>query len=583
VTVLLLALLGLVPQQGTQPLRKAELVRLLATKALSKPDIAARVRRNCVTFHPSLRDRADLRAAGADDAVLAAIDECLRAAAPVARAAPERPSAPAAAPTPAPAARPIRPPVAPLRVMVSQQIATPVGTGTDVAVQLYRGTDPLPGVELLLRGASAIPGGVTQDPVAITDWRGVATFHVLAGTTPGMYRLTVAMPNGPPLGPTTRIDFITTPVAAPPPPPRPVVSDGLTRFTQGAELHGTAGSTLAVPLVLEVRDTTGAPFVGQAVTLTATGGTVQPDRATSDRSGTVRVQVTLGERAGPVVVTAQLGTLTRTATLYADAGPAHALVVERRGAALPGQLTLTSRDSVVLRVVARDAHGNRTALETFAASATGRAIELRSTVITDSAAVVTLAPKKTGAGELVLSGSGLVARVGVDVALPGAQGGAWAIGARSAWLGWNTPWLALPNFTGISGATWSVFGRRTLAGGLSLALGAAAGSLSAERTTGNASLLLAEGYGRVELALVPRGAVSPVLSLGGGGYRLKSGDGGQTFYHTNTFWSGGGGVDVAVSPSVTLELRLDRHWMRDTKQGHVATLWPAAVGVRAAL
>ena len=55
--------------------------------------------------------------------------------------------------------------------------------------------------------------------------------------------------------------------------------------------------------------------------------------------------------------------------------------------------------------------------------------------------------------------------------------------------------------------------------------------------------------------LVPWGVVSPVLALGGGAYRLKSSDGGQTFYHTNTFWSGGGGLDVAVSPSVTRRSR----------------------------
>jgi hypothetical protein len=173
--------------------------------------------------------------------------------------------------------------------------------------------------------------------------------------------------------------------------------------------------------------------------------------------------------------------------------------------------------------------------------------------------------------------------VGVDVTLIGVQGTAWAIGARSAWLGSNDPWLAMPNLTGISGADWSVFGRRTLVGGLSLALGGAAGSLTADRTTGNVSLVLLEGYGRAELSLVPRGVVSPVLALGAGAYRLRSADGGRTFYHTNTFWSGGAGVDVAVSPSVTLELRLERHWMRDTNQGHVATLWPLAGGVRAGL
>src|SRR5881398_2554435 len=95
--VLLLVTLGVLPfqsarAQGTQPLRKAELVRTLARRALSKPQIASLVRRNCVTFQPTAHDRAELRAAGADDAVLAAIDQCLRAR--LARAAPPPPPPP---------------------------------------------------------------------------------------------------------------------------------------------------------------------------------------------------------------------------------------------------------------------------------------------------------------------------------------------------------------------------------------------------------------------------------------------------------------------------------------------------------
>src|SRR5256885_13712993 len=385
--------LGLLTQQGAQPLRKAELVRLLATKARPKADVVALLRRNGVTFQPSQRDRADLRAAGADDAVLGAIDQCLRARA----AAAPSPPAPAPAAVPPPARAPTPPAVAPWRVIVSAQVAAPAGGTADISVQLYRGADPKPGVELLLRGASAIPGGATQDPVAITDWRGVATFHVLAGNTPGEHRLTVAIPTGPPLGPPTRIDFITTPVAPPPPPPpRPVVSDGLTRFTQGVDLHGSAGSALPVPLVLEVRDTTGAPFVGQQVTVTAAGGTVEPAVATTDRSGLVRVRVSLGERAGPVTVTAKVGPLTRTATVYADPRVTRELVLERGGVSIIGRLTLTSRDTVKLRVRARDAHGNRTTLDDFAATTTGRAVELRSAVMAESAAVVTLAPRRNG-------------------------------------------------------------------------------------------------------------------------------------------------------------------------------------------
>src|SRR5881396_1476090 len=65
--VLLLVTLGVLPiqlarAQGTQPLRKAELVRMLARRALSKPQIATLVRRNCVTFQPTAHDRAGLPA-----------------------------------------------------------------------------------------------------------------------------------------------------------------------------------------------------------------------------------------------------------------------------------------------------------------------------------------------------------------------------------------------------------------------------------------------------------------------------------------------------------------------------------------
>ena len=589
---LLLVTLGVLPAraaraQGTKPLRKAELVRMLATRAIPKADVAALVRRNCVTFQPTAHDRTDLSAAGADEAVLTALDQCLRAR--LARAAPPPPSAAAPAPAP-PLARPSAPP--PLRVVASDQMAAPAGTAFDVVAQLFRGTTPQPGVDLVLRGASAMPGGVTRDPAATTDEHGVVTFRILAGLTPATYRLTVVLPDGRSLGPGSQIDFVTSPVspptpvarAEPPPAPRPVISEPLTRFTPGAELHGTVGSALGQALVLEVRDTAGAPIAGQRVTIVATGGTVTPGSGESDAAGLVRVRVTLGERAGPTVVTARVGTLTRTATVRADAGPAHALVVERSDTPVTGSLTLRSRDTVALRVVARDEYGNRAALDGFAATTTrgGRAFRLKSTVA-DSAGVVTLEPRRTGAGELTLSASGLRTRLAVDVVLPGTLVRPWGIGARSEWLGSNHPWIALPGLTGMSGADFGLFGRRTVAGGLSLALGAAAGSLNADRTTGTVSLQLLEGYGRAEWALVPRGAVSPVVSLGAGGYRLKSGDNGQTVFHTNTFWSGGGGVDVVVSPSVIVEVRVERQWLRDTKQGHVATLWPIAAGVRVGL
>jgi hypothetical protein len=567
--------------QGAKPLRKVELVRLLGSRALSKPAIAALVRRNCVTFRPTARDRADLRLAGADDAVFAAIDQCLRARAAAAQALP-----PVAAPAPA------QPRRAPLRMETSGQVNALAGTEAEVVVQLYRGTVPQAGVALVLRGARGIPGGLSLDPVALTDQRGAATFHVLAGTTPGTYSLTLAVQNGAAVP--GEIQFVTMPPAgaraeapAPPPPPPPapprVPAVQFTEFS-GAGQHGAPRTALPKPLFLEVRDETGKPITGEAVTFAITSGAVTPRVAASDSAGVIPVRVTLGERAGPVVITANVGSFIRTTTVYADPGPPHELVVERGDAPVVGGVVIRSRDTVVLRVVALDAYGNRTTLENFSATTSGRAVALRSAEARDSIGIMKLEPRRNGPSTIDVSASGLRVRAAVEVALPAAPGSPWAIGIRGGWLGANTPWLAVANLTGISGPEGSVFGRRALAGGVSVALGGEVGSLTLDRSiAGSVSATLLEGYARVEWALVPRGPVSPVVSLGGGGYRVKSSDDGQTVYHTNAFWSGGVGVDVELSPTVTAEARFERQWFRDTGFGHVGTLWPLEAGFRIGL
>src|SRR3989442_14407952 len=298
VRLALWGLLSLAPAfaQGTAPVRKVERVRLLGSRAMSKAQVTALVRRNCVTFRPSERDRADLRAAGADDAVFTAIDQCLRARAASRPTAP--PAAPAPAPTLAPAPRPsAAAPAPPLRIVASREIAALAGTEAAVPVQVYRGAVPQPNVEVILRGASAVPGGLTRDPVAITDQRGIATFRILAGPTPGTYRLTAALPSS---GAATLIAFVTTPVTRPTPapaPPPPVPAEALTQFTRGAGQHGTVGSTLG-PLVLEVRDTTGAALAGQPVTFAVSAGAVSPPAAETDMAGAPRGRGALAQRPG---------------------------------------------------------------------------------------------------------------------------------------------------------------------------------------------------------------------------------------------------------------------------------------------
>lgn len=91
--------------QGVAPLRKSDLVRLLSGSVMTQTEIAQLVTKNCLTFTPTDRDRADLQRLGAEAPVLTAVDGCARRASRRVTAA--RP--PAAAPPPV-QAQPVRTP-----------------------------------------------------------------------------------------------------------------------------------------------------------------------------------------------------------------------------------------------------------------------------------------------------------------------------------------------------------------------------------------------------------------------------------------------------------------------------------------
>ena len=123
--------------QQREPLRKSELVRLLTGSTVQKPEIAELVRRNCLSFTPTARDRLDLVALGADTAILKRVDECARRAAapatapqPAARSPvvlPPRPAAPVRRPAPPPPV-PARPAPAPPRLAPARRVISPART-----------------------------------------------------------------------------------------------------------------------------------------------------------------------------------------------------------------------------------------------------------------------------------------------------------------------------------------------------------------------------------------------------------------------------------------------------------------------
>ena len=129
-----LAAVALVAALQGQPLRKSDLIRLLSGSTFSQDEIAAMVRRTCLSFTPSSRDRADFTSLGASPVVLREIDACTRraqaraAAPPVVRRAP----APVAPPTvtPSPITRPAVTPPAAVRVPAAAPSRTGFVGGT---------------------------------------------------------------------------------------------------------------------------------------------------------------------------------------------------------------------------------------------------------------------------------------------------------------------------------------------------------------------------------------------------------------------------------------------------------------------
>jgi len=173
---LVLAFLGAVATAAAQappPLDKTELIRLLTNPLFAQTEVADVVRRSCLTFHPTERDWADLRNAGAGGEVIASAAACDN----------RRSSGGSASP-------PVDETVQPITaVALPAEIVTTVGTGANVRVRLSRGRTPLRRTTLALRGTTAL--GLARDASAVTDDSGIAVFRLPAVARAGSHQFEI--------------------------------------------------------------------------------------------------------------------------------------------------------------------------------------------------------------------------------------------------------------------------------------------------------------------------------------------------------------------------------------------------------
>jgi hypothetical protein len=297
-------------------------------------------------------------------------------------------------------------------VPLTARISAPVGGTASVGVAVKRGNAAVSGAHLVLRGSGR---GAAPDAEAVTDDRGIALFRFPAGGTPGTMLLGVAGGAGSPaLDVPATIELTVT--AAPLPPVAPVPSRLLRRpspartgFVAGSGQRGVVGERAPLPVIFEVRDSTGAPVVGEAVTLSVTNGGLVDASMETDSSGHVHATVVFGGRAGtPTVVMATVGSIARQVALYPSAGRPAQLVLEQGGVALGRQLILGTEGPTVVRVLSRDAFGNAVPLVGLRA-AVGDDHVVRVTAVTSDSlgGWVTLRAGHAGTTNLVLQGAGV--------------------------------------------------------------------------------------------------------------------------------------------------------------------------------
>ena len=403
---------------GTQPgpLRKTDLIRLLTGNTMTSAQIATLVQRNCLSFAPTARDRQQLVQLGADSTILARIDACARAAR--ARAAAPRPAV--AQPLPAPVEPPAPlPPPGLVAVPLTRRIAVPAGGVASVGIALKRGTEAVSGTRLVLRGSGRL-SGADADAEAVTDEFGIAQFRFPVGRRAGTVQLSAATVEGEALSGPAEIELATFAPAPPTPPPAPVAprpAPARTGFASGMGQRGRVGETAPLPVVFEVRDSSGAALRGVPVTLTIENGQLLDAPSATDSLGQVRAQVVFGDRAGvPTVITGSAGAIVRQALLYPTPGAPAQLVVLLDGNMLVSQVTFQSGRVATLRIFCRDAFGNLVPLAALS-GATGDERRLRVTGVTSDSlgGAITVTAERAGATTLVIQGTGLRAEFTAQV------------------------------------------------------------------------------------------------------------------------------------------------------------------------
>jgi hypothetical protein len=335
-----------------------------------------------------------------------------------------------------------------------------------------------------------------------------------------------------------------------------------------------------------------------------------PSAARRGRSGAGRPGVGAG-RAGVVLAAALLWAPLLAAQEPAADTTQHPrasdLILELDGKPLTNWVIVGESDSLVLTVRARDSLGNAVPIWGFEAQVwDSDVLQLLGMEVQPSQAVVRMLPRRRGRTTIALRCSGVRQWVlaeyrGKEVAVSPGQTQApgqkpvkpqgpgmswWTVGGRLDVAFYNYSFNNDTTFAGRAGVVAEAFGGREWSSGLELVGGLGFGIVQADSIATSVTASVIQAYVRADYAFMKQKQtkVRPVISLGGGAYRIRTGSTGAGIWNTSIYWMAGAGADMTMSPRVTGEARLmyEDLWEENSSfvNGHVGHLIKLTVGAR---
>ncbi len=251
--VLALAFVAPLAAQSPPPLDKTELIRLLTNPLFAQTEVADVVRRSCLTFHPTERDWADLRTAGASGEVIASAAACdtRRTTSSAGNSAVSEE------------------PPQPITVIAQPaEIVMTAGNAPTVRVRLSRGRTPIRGTTLALHGTTSL--GLPRDASAVTDDSGIAVFRLPNVSRVGSHQFEIRNAAG--------AAFPGQPVVM-----LSVKSSRPSRLRVTPDYVAFRGGDTTTTIVASVTDSLGNPVSGEGVDLN--GGIRAPLTGITDSAG----------------------------------------------------------------------------------------------------------------------------------------------------------------------------------------------------------------------------------------------------------------------------------------------------------